>query len=45
LREANVVRLSQVKAVVFETTGDISVLHEKGHGNLNFWLMKGVERD
>ena len=27
LREANVLQLSQVKAVVFETTGDISVLH------------------
>ncbi len=27
LREANVTSLSQVKAVVFETTGDISVLH------------------
>ena len=26
-REANVLRLSQVRAVVFETTGDISVLH------------------
>jgi uncharacterized membrane protein YcaP (DUF421 family) len=27
LREANVLKLSQVRAVVFETTGDISVLH------------------
>ncbi|MDO6471263.1 YetF domain-containing protein [Maribacter sp. 1_MG-2023] len=27
LREANVLQLSQVKAVIFETTGDISVLH------------------
>ena len=27
LREANVLQLSQVRAVVFETTGDISVLH------------------
>lgn len=27
LREANVTQLSQVKAVVMETTGDISVLH------------------
>ena len=27
LREANVLNYSQVKAVVFETTGDISVLH------------------
>lgn len=27
LREANVIRLSQVKALVLETTGDVSVLH------------------
>ncbi len=27
LREANVTKISQVRAVVFETTGDISVLH------------------
>ena len=27
LREANVLRLSQVKAVILETTGEISVLH------------------
>ncbi len=30
LREANVLRLSQVMAVVLETTGDISVLHQEG---------------
>lgn len=29
LREANVIRLSQVKAVVMEATGDISVLHSE----------------
>ncbi len=27
LREANVIQLSEVKAVIFESTGDISVLH------------------
>jgi len=27
LREANVLKLSEVKAVVFESTGDVSVLH------------------
>lgn len=33
LREANVTKFSQIKAVVMETTGDISVLHhhEKDH--------------
>lgn len=30
LREANVLRLEQVAAVVFETTGDVSVLHGTG---------------
>lgn len=45
LREANVTRLSQVRAVVFETTGDISVLHEKDDGELDLWLLKDVERD
>ncbi|WP_258571047.1 DUF421 domain-containing protein [Flavimaribacter sediminis] len=29
LREANVLRLSDVRAVVLETTGDVSVLHGK----------------
>jgi uncharacterized membrane protein YcaP (DUF421 family) len=32
LREANVLRRSQVEAVVMETTGDISVLHTEGDG-------------
>ena len=27
LREANVLDYSQIRAVVFETTGDVSVLH------------------
>lgn len=30
LREANVTQFSQIKAVVMETTGDISVLHHAG---------------
>ncbi|AEL28682.1 DUF421 domain-containing protein [Cyclobacterium marinum] len=44
LREANVIQLSQVKAVVFETTGDISVLHSSDEQNLDIWLMKDVKR-
>lgn len=44
LREANVTQLSQVKAVVFETTGDISVLHKSDNIPLNLWLMKDVIR-
>lgn len=43
LREANVVKLSQVKAVVFETTGDISVLHtDEPHSEVESWIMKDV---
>ena len=45
LREANVTQLSQIKAVVFETTGDISVLHKEDDEPLNLWLMKDVLRD
>ncbi|MDO6440401.1 DUF421 domain-containing protein [Cyclobacterium sp. 1_MG-2023] len=44
LREANVIQLSQVKAVVFETTGDISVLHATEEQDLDIWLMKDVKR-
>lgn len=44
LRAANVIRLSQVKAVVFETTGDISVLHSDDEINLEDWLLEGVNR-
>ena len=44
LREANVLNLNQVRAVVFETTGDISVLHtEDMSEQIEDWLMKDVE--
>ncbi len=43
LREANVTRLSQVKAVVFETTGDISVLHGEDPGMVDDWLLEDVK--
>ncbi|MFO8147305.1 MAG: DUF421 domain-containing protein [Bacteroidota bacterium] len=44
LREANVINLSQVRAVVFETTGDISVLHSVNEEkNLEDWLLKDVQ--
>ncbi|GAB7256152.1 hypothetical protein OBPA_06160 [Polaribacter sp. OB-PA-B3] len=42
LREANVLQLSQVKAVVFETTGDISVLHSSEKLSVDDWLVKDV---
>ena len=41
LREANVLDLSQVRAVVLETTGDISVLHGD---NLQDEILSGVEK-
>jgi len=45
LREANVIRLEQVKAVIFETTGDIAVLHsDESSLNVENWLLKDVTR-
>ncbi|MAN27811.1 MULTISPECIES: DUF421 domain-containing protein [Mesonia] len=45
LREANVIKFSQVKAVVFEATGDISVLHaENSDMELEAELLTGVKR-
>jgi len=41
LREANVLDLSEVRAVVLEATGDISVLHG---GKLQERLLDGVRR-
>lgn len=43
LREANVTQLNQIKAVVMESTGDISVLHHEKNGHeLDPILLKGV---
>ena len=45
LREANVLSASQVKAVVFETTGDISVLHsEEENREVEAWLLEDVKQ-
>ena len=44
LREANVIQLSEVKAVVFETTGDVSVLHGSADKKMDALLMEGVRR-
>ncbi|NNE78214.1 MAG: DUF421 domain-containing protein [Pricia sp.] len=43
LREANVLQFSQVKAVVFETTGDISVLHTSDDMLLDTTIMEDVD--
>ena len=42
LREANVLQISQVKAVVFETTGDISVLHSTKDITIESVIMEDV---
>lgn len=42
LREANVTQLDQVKAVIFETTGDIVVLHSSDGEKVDKWLMQDV---
>ena len=45
LREANVLNLSQVRAVIFEATGDISVLHSSNEDEeLEDWLLTDVKR-
>lgn len=46
LREANVLNLKQVRAVVFEATGDVSVLHTNDpETNLDQWLLKNVDQE
>lgn len=42
LREANVFRLTDVKAVIFETTGDVSVLHGADYGEVDGEILEGV---
>jgi uncharacterized membrane protein YcaP (DUF421 family) len=44
LREANVLRLAQVRAVVMETTGDVSVLHGDADEEVEATLLEGVRR-
>ena len=43
LREANVLQLSQVKAVILETTGDVSVLHSTKDLEIDSFLMDDVK--
>ncbi len=44
LREANVIQLSDVKAVILEATGDVSVLHAKDDRKIDDFLMEEVRR-
>lgn len=43
LREANALNIEHVKAVVFETTGDISVLHDDSKEDIDEQLLLGVQ--
>ena len=43
LREANVLKLSHVRAVIFETTGDVSVLHDADGTEVDEMILKGVD--
>ena len=46
LREANVLDLNQVRAVVFETTGDILVLHTSDPDmEVQSWIMEDVKKE
>lgn len=42
LRGANVLSLDHVHAVVFETTGDVSVMHGDSATGVDQWLLDGV---
>ena len=43
LREANVIRLNEVKAVVLETTGDVSVLNGDDDKEIEAYILEDVE--
>ena len=43
LREANVIRLSEVRAVILETTGDVSVMHTSGDEQMEEFIMADVD--
>lgn len=42
LREANAMKLSNVKAVILETTGDISVMHNNNDIEIDDYILEGV---
>jgi uncharacterized membrane protein YcaP (DUF421 family) len=45
LREANVLKLEQARAVIFESTGDVSVLHaDDPEVSVDDWLLEGVRQ-
>lgn len=44
LREANVLQLQQAKAVILETTGDVSVLHSDKNIEIDEFLLEGIRK-
>ncbi len=44
LREANIIKLSEVKAVIFETTGNINVMRRTNDDIIDDWILKDVQR-
>lgn len=45
LRASNVMQLSEIRAVVMESTGDLSVIHSsENDSQIDEWIMNGVER-
>lgn len=43
LREANVLQMSQVAAVILETTGDVSVLHSTKDTTIDAFLLEDIQ--
>jgi uncharacterized membrane protein YcaP (DUF421 family) len=44
LRQANVLKRDQIRAVVFEATGNIAVMHTKDKDiEIEDWLLKNVQ--
>ncbi len=45
LREANAFKLSHVKAMILETTGDVSVMHTSQGLEIDDYILEGIRRE
>ena len=45
LREANVHNFNEVKAAIFESTGDVSVIHNKEDKEISYQILTDVSKD
>ena len=43
LRKSNITKRSQVLAVIFETSGDVSVLHSHEENDVEDWILEGID--